>query len=399
MGRTMYPVRTSRGRLACWTWIWIAGSAGILATATAPARAQGGSRDTLGRVYRIQLRQIDDTTYRSAIRKARAQLKLRLDSLTHEFEDMSLEAPDRTPRLHEITALLSSLAKLSDLEEVGRANIALERSAAVLKQRAMVLGGGEGVAGMFQLSDGNLPRGWIGINVEAPHQRMVRGDTSFIRYFSYPEIVSVEPNSPAERVGISRGDWLVAYDGADVRDREINLTKLLQPSRRITVTVRRDGEEREFPVVVAQAPRRLIERRLLSVPDEPARAPIAEGFMVLPPPNGEARLRAPRAPRAVTVLRGDGSSAALAGASLSEIHSAELGRIFGVDSGLLVTEVFSDPAQGSGLRGGDVIVAADGQEMTRLVQLRRIITAHNDDRAVELEIVRQKRTRTITLRW
>jgi S1-C subfamily serine protease len=316
--------------------------------------------------------------------------------LSHEFEAMSLEAPDRTPRLREITALLSSLAKLSDLEDVGRANVALERSAGALRQRAMMLGGGEGLAGPLQLSDAILPRGWIGINVEAPHERMMRGDTSFIRYFSYPEIVSVEPNSPAERVGINRGDWLVAYDGADVRDREINLTRLLQPSRRITVTVRRDGEEREFPVVVAQAPRRLIERRLLSVPDEPARAPVAEQLMVLQPPNGEPRLRAPHA---VTVLRGDGSSAALAGASLSEIHSAELGQIFGVNSGLLVTEVFSDPAQASGLRGGDVIVGADGQEMRRLVQLRRIITAHNDDRAVELEIVRQKRTRTVTLRW
>ena len=41
----------------------------------------------------------------------------------------------------------------------------------------------------------------------------------------------------------------------------------------------------------------------------------------------------------------------------------------------------------------------DGQDITRLAQLRRIISAHNDDRSVELEIVRQKRTRSITLRW
>jgi S1-C subfamily serine protease len=135
-------------------------------------------------------------------------------------------------------------------------------------------------------------------------------------------------------------------------------------------------------------------RRSLSVPDVPALAPSAPAMAGFAP-NGGMRLRAPVA---VRVVPGDGSMP-IAGASVSEIRDAELGRIFGVASGLLVTEVFSDPAQSSGLRGGDVIVAADGQDITRLLQLRRIISSHNDDRAVELEIVRQKRTRTVTLRW
>jgi serine protease Do len=287
---------------------------------------------------------------------------------------------------------VSSLANLSALEEVARTKDA-ERSAFVRTPRAqtMLLGGEEGVfAGSLQPSAAVLRRGWIGINVEAPHQQMVRGDTEFVRYFSYPEIVSVEPNSPAERVGIVRGDRLVAYDGDDVRDREINVTKLLQPSRRLTVTVRRDGEDRDYSLTVVKAPQRLIVRRSLSAPVPPA-AP----FVVVPP-TARLRMRAPSPP--VVLDMTDGSSA-IAGASLSEIRDEGLGRIFGVASGLLVTEVFSDPAEGAGLRGGDVIVGADGQEVTRLTQLQRIISSHNDDRSVELEIVRQKRTRTITLRW
>jgi voltage-gated potassium channel Kch len=326
----------------------------------------------------------------SALRRARAQLRVRLDSLQRELEDMSVESPDRVPRFREITALLSSLANLSDLEDAARPNAASMRT---LRSRGEAPMPRSMTFARPFVSDAMLLPGWIGINIEAPHQQMVRGDTAYFRYFSYPEIVSVEPDSPAERAGISRGDRLVAYDGDDVRDREINMTRLLQPSRRITVTVRRDGEEREFPLTVVRPPPRLMTRRLLTMPDEPGRAPAAP--MILMPPNGARRMRAPIA---VKVVTGDGSTP-IAGASLSEIRDEELGRIFGVNSGLLVTEVFSDPAQASGLRGGDVIVGADGRDITRLAQLRAIIVSHNDDRAVDLEVVRQKRTRTITLRW
>jgi len=66
---------------------------------------------------------------------------------------------------------------------------------------------------------------------------------------------------------------------------------------------------------------------------------------------------------------------------------------------VLVTEVFTNPARSSGLRGGDVILGADHQEITHIAQLRRIIDAHNSDRSIELEIMRQKKTRFLTLRW
>jgi serine protease Do len=400
----MYRVFASRRRLA--TWSLYSGSVALLAIGVRVAEAQGTMRDSMARmddrVYRIQARQLTDASYLRALRAAQAQLKIRLDSLQRSFEDMSVESPERTLRVREISALLSSLANLSALEEVARAKDA-ERSAAPApaasraRLRTMIVGGDEGgvFTRSFPSSEAALKRGWIGIVVEAPHQRMVHADTEFIRYFSYPEIVSVEPNSPAERVGIARGDRLVAYDGADVRDRAINVTRLLQPSRRVTVTVRRDGEDRDFSLTVMKAPQRLILRRSLSAPDMPAPAPAAEP-MIMPPPNVGVRLRIPSPP--IVLDKTDGSSA-IAGATLNEIRDEGLGHIFGVASGLLVTEVFSDPAEGSGLRGGDVIVGADGQEVTRLSQLQRIISAHSDDRSVELEIVRQKRTRTIMLRW
>ena len=371
----------------------VAAPVALLVSGAAPSRAQS-TRDTASRIYRLQLRQAGDTDYVRSLRRARVKLQERLDSLQREFEGLSLESPDRLPRLRELSALLSSVGALSELEQTTRGSFETSR-ARLLRDRARSLVQGEVFAAPLARIDATLPQGWIGINVEAPHQRIVRGDSSFIRYFSYPEILSVEPNSPAERAGISRGDRLVAYNGADLRDREINLTKLLQPSRRITVTVRRDGDEREFPIVVAKAPPRLVERRLLTMPDEPTA--MARGVVVMP--RGGARVQT--APRARVTVFGtmDPSSAPVAGANLSEIHDEAFGHIFGVSDGVLVTEVFSDPARSSGLRGGDVIRRADGERVTRIAQLRRIVADHNGDREVELEIVRQKRTRTITLRW
>jgi hypothetical protein len=388
MGRMMYRVSASRAR-----FIFAFTLTPMTAFIATPSSAQVAARDTSDRVYRIQLRQRGDTSYVRTLRITRRQLEARLDSLRREFEVLSLESPDRLAIRDELTALLSSVGNLTDLERSARAKLA-EGNALLMRERVRALVGGDAFAGPFVRADALLLPGWIGINVEAPHQRIVRGDSSYIRYFSYPEIVSVEPNSPAERVGISRGDHLLAYDGNDVRDREINLTKLLQPDRRVVVRVRRDGDEREFPVVVAKAPPRLMERRMLSVPDEPA---AGLERMIVVPRNGLVR-RAP-APRIMILGDMDAGSMPIAGANLSEIHDEAFGHIFGVTTGVLVTEVFSDPARGSGLRGGDVIQRADGQDVTRIAQLRRIVAAHDSDRSVELQIVRQKKARTLTLRW
>jgi hypothetical protein len=367
----------------------------LLVPVSSHAQEVISARDSTGRVFRFQLRQRMDTSYVRTLRTARLQLQARLDSLQHEFEGLSLQSPDRLPRLRELTAMLSSLGTLSELEH--EASARFEAGATLMRERLRTMPEPRALPMPPRSPDAAFLPGWIGINVEAPHQRIVRGDTSFIRYFSYPEIVSVEPSSPAERVGISRGDRLLAYDGADVREHEINLTRLLQPARRILVTVRRDGEEREFPVTVAKAPPRLLERRMLSVPDNPSAAvELGEGIVIVP--RGGSRVRAPTA-RAMVFGNMDASSAPVAGANLSEIDDEAFGHIFGVSTGVLVTEVFSDPARSSGLRGGDVIRRADGRDVSRIAQLRRIVAEHNADREVELEIVRQKRARTIMLRW
>jgi len=357
----------------------------------APVRAQSVDRDSL-RVYRAQVRR-GDTVYVRTLRATRKQLEGRVDSLKREFEGLGFNAPDRVDVLQELRTTLSALANLSALEQRSRVRYADPGAGELQRAKERVRESVEAMAGSLRGSIASLQPGWIGINAEAPHERVVRGDSAYIRYFGYPEIVSVEPNSPAERVGIARGDQIIAYDGADLREREINLTRLLQPSRRITVRVRREGEEREFPVVVVRAPARLAGRLTLSVPDGLLDSMPGRVMMLRRAPTA----RAGSAPVLVDPM--EPGFVPVAGAKLVEIHDESLGQIFGVSSGVLVTEVFTNPARSSGLRGGDVILGADHQEITHIAQLRRIIDAHNSDRSIELEIMRQKKTRFLTLRW
>jgi len=387
-------------------YVSFAGSAvALVMFGAASLRAQSSTevRDSIraaDRVYRLQLRRTD-TSYVRSIRAARVQLEERLDSLQHEFEGLGLDAPDRADLMRELHALITSLANLSQLEQVragalDRTSGALDRAARSI-QRAKIQALTPEAFPRIRTAIASLQPGWIGISAEAPHTRVVRDDSAYVRYFNYPEVISVEPNSPAEQAGIARGDQLVAYDGMNLRDREINLTKLLQPSHRLRVTVRRDGDERDFSLVVIRPPQRVMGRLWASVPDMTLDS--VPNVVVMAPRAAAIAPRFRNGGGVVLFDRLDPESAPIAGAKLTEIRNDDLGHIFGVSSGVLVTEVFADPSRSSGLRGGDVILRADGEDLTSVAQLRRIVASHAADRVVDLEIVRQKRARTLTLRW
>ena len=379
------------------SWISRLSAAAAIALLPAIAWAQSSTSRDSTRVYRMQIRS-GDAEYERTLRRARQQLEERLDSLQREFEGLGPDAPDRVALSRQLRTLISSLDDLRQLDQEISARVteATTRSLQQAKIRVGALASTQAfAAGRLRASMASLQPGWIGINAEAPHTRLiVRNDSAYIRYLGYPEVVSVEPNSPAERVGIARGDQLIAYDGADLRDREINLTRLLQPARKLRVTVRRDGEEREFPVIVGKPPLQVMERRVLSVPAGTLDG-TPERVVVLPPSTPGGRIGGGM----VLFNRLDPESAPLAGAQLVWIHGDAWESIFDVGSGVLVTDVFSDPARASGLKVGDVLLRADGQDLTSVAQLRRIVDTHRSDRVVELQIVRQKRARTITLHW
>ncbi|MES2177508.1 MAG: PDZ domain-containing protein [Gemmatimonadota bacterium] len=358
------------------------------------------------------------------------RLQRQLDSLTRTItEDGDLTSADRRRVETEIGSALRRLQDLTRTEQqveamarVGEMRIRLmppnaDRVSTEMSRALM----------QVQEAQSALPRGWIGLEVQgaALPPRIVHGEY-VIHYMSYPRVISVEPNSPAERAGLTLNDTLIAYDSREVRGNDISLTRLLIPNARLNVRVRRDGKLRDFPVTVAAAPSRVTLRRGDEVQEMSgawivAGVPDAPGFprMAPPTPTAAGGMRAVRtqrpegapqpqlpaiAPAAPTPRAGvmfTFSNSGVAGAQLVSI-TENMGKAIGVASGVFVTAAPpSSPAAESGLLDGDVIVKVNGQTIQTVAHLRGIIgsASENGERSAELEIVRQKKTQRLTLKW
>jgi membrane-associated protease RseP (regulator of RpoE activity) len=71
----------------------------------------------------------------------------------------------------------------------------------------------------------------------------------------------------------------------------------------------------------------------------------------------------------------------------------ELGEYFGVEEGVLVTEVRE--AATLGLEPGDVVVEVDGRPVTTVERLRRILRSYDPDEEIGMRIVRKGETMEI----
>jgi serine protease Do len=242
------------------------------------------------------------------------------------------------------------------------------------------------------------PAGWLGIYFveKASFDHKERGEKVWT-FFDYPVILSVEPGSPAERAGIAAGDVLIALDDRNVREGVPSFTKLLRPGSRLRVKVKRGKETRRLTVLVEPRPQEFAEsyggvpdsvRLRLDPPEAPAPVVAPEPAPQIPPPALE-----PLAPH-----YGADLSSPIAGAELVPLRG-DLRDYFGVESGLLVLRVArGTPGGRAGLRGGDVIVRANGRDVTSVRGLQ-LALARSSARTVELEVVRKKERHSLTLRW
>lgn len=272
-----------------------------------------------------------------------------------------------------------------------------------LVARALHAGRGPAKATFFftQPLEARRLRGWIGIEVGLVPQRQ-ESDSSgfFVRYYRYPEIISVEPNSPAQRAGISQGDVLMAYDGQDVVRNRLNLAALLVPDRKLGVTVQRDGEPKEFSLMVAKTPDPIRDRRL-EVGEMPR---LMEGRGrggpgTLPPgefpPGAVIQLR-PGYPQA----RGPFNRSGVFGAGLITI-SPEFMRAVKLDrSGVYVQECLEEtPAYKAGLRVGDVIVSVGGTTVNTVGDVQSIVLSRFNQGTIAMQVLREKKPITLNVKW
>lgn len=247
-------------------------------------------------------------------------------------------------------------------------------------------------------------RGYIGITTgDAPMKQDPSG--IYLQYFAHPAIVSIDRDSPAQAAGILVGDSLIAYDGVDVVGRTLNLNQMLMPDRKLGITVRRAGENRDYQVTVARAPIKVFLRQI--DPDDPVLPESAErgnGGAV-----GRVRVGGRGAMPAVVGgvwsgepgMRGGGftiSNTGIFGARMTNLD-APAAKALGLQPGVLVQDVpEATVAAKSGLLPGDIVVAVGGQSIVTLAELQ-YAASRADHRSVTFQVVRDKKPRTVTIVW
>jgi membrane-associated protease RseP (regulator of RpoE activity) len=294
------------------------------------------------------------------------------------------------------------------------------------------------------------PRGYMGITFSATMRADAAASGSEIFHFAEnPTVETVEPGSPAERAGVSKGDEIILIGGQSVVGRDIVFTQLLRPGNRLPLRVRRDGDTRDVLLLIGQRPPSLdsgcpfLDARIMAAfgdpvsvsqlplsgaivrtgpfppgprlrvirPTEAPPPPAPSGFngvvtavpaaplmpnVAMPAP---AIAEAPRSERPVFFFSGGPSAPmVIAGATIIRTN-ADLRETFGVKTGVLVLDVArGSPAYASGLKGGDIIVSVGRGAVTSPLSIQRAIESA-DAQELPLRIIRKKKAQSLVLRW
>ncbi|HEY4216750.1 MAG TPA: PDZ domain-containing protein [Gemmatimonadaceae bacterium] len=303
-----------------------------------------------------------------------------LHALMRQLEQLTPGSPVREVVMRQIDELLPRVAGNSI---VARTNV-----------------GPDAVARVRAMSSLPRPAGWIGLNVQGLVAQMVENNRVVVAYFDYPSIASVDPDSPAQHAGIAAGDMLIAYNGSDVVGHQFDLSNLLEPDKKISVTVQRAGDRKVFDMTVAKAPARIDVRRH----DLVSAAPNDVYFeRIITNDDNLPRTPVMAVPRgAVMSQRISGISVTpngALGAIMSTVNS-ELAKTLNLETGVLVNDVSDgSPAAKAGLRPGDVIVDVDGQPVASLRALQEQVLRRRAEPNVTFQVMRDKKLRKITVNW
>lgn len=267
------------------------------------------------------------------------------------------------------------------------------------------------------------PEGWLGVATTGYQLVERQGDgPQAVRFLEPPVVASVDPGSPADRVGLRAGDVLMEIGGKPLLHATIVFADMLRPGERVALKFRRGGEilvltptAEPLPEVTATPCRWVDAGTEYVMAPMPVQARIETGprERKVEYSYSAGRVRRDSAPlevvaRAVPSGGGGfvspmtynftGGAASLAGLQLI-VLSSESSRALGVQHGILVNQVLpGTPGRKAGLQGGDVLVSADSVDLRSIGMLQRVIS-RSRDRTVTLLIVRDRKKETVQLRW
>ena len=200
------------------------------------------------------------------------------------------------------------------------------------------------------VADGEVTRGYLGVNIQTITPELAKALD--IKDPKGALVADVFQDSPADKGGIRRGDVIIAFNGKEVKDNH-DLPAIVAATpvdEKATVTVVRDGKERELDVTVGKLP---TDDTKLAKTSKPAKGKWGLQLHNMSPQIGQ-QLRL-QADQGVVIV--------------------------GVEPG--------SPAHEAGLRKGDVIVEVNRQAVNSVDEVKENIKKSKDKDNLLLLVQRQ----------
>lgn len=218
---------------------------------------------------------------------------------------------------------------------------------------------------MAQLKE-RTAKPWLGVAIQDVSEKIAKKYKMTEENGAY--VTEVTDESPADSVGIEKGDVVVEFAGKQIDDAN-ELVKAVQKAKvgeKVTVVVIRKGEKKTFQTVLKKAPR----NRSIS--------------LTIPPVMDLFRMH-----------RGSGSQ----GMHLMELNE-QLGEYFGTPSGagVLVESVEKESvAEKAGIKAGDVLLKIGKRTIDDLEDVSKAFSKFEEGDKADVVILRKGAQKTVSL--
>ena len=207
---------------------------------------------------------------------------------------------------------------------------------------------------------------WLGVAIQDVSEKIAQKNKMTEESGAY--VTEVTDKSPADSVGIEKGDVVVEFAGTQIDDAD-GLVKAVQKAKvgeKVTVVVVRKGEKKSFQAVLKKAPR-----------------------------SASFALAVPRLMDSFHVSGGSDRQ----GMRLMELNE-QLGEYFGTPSGsgVLVESVEKESAAGkAGIKAGDVLLKIGKRAIDDMEDVSKAFSKFEEGDKAEIVVLRKGTQKTVSL--